>query len=685
MRNGTTKKAFAVTAVLFMLLSASMVVVGSGESEAATADWKCTITISGTSLTTTYEKNGASVNVSQVVGTTGNAGSWGYDSDGYGPFGSFYAAFDPNNKNKMICHLDPSNLKQSIDKKTKVEVDGTTVAISDCNIMWCLPKIYLSVSGSTLTMSSSLSDGKLASAFKVGGTEYNYLALGVYEATYVNSKLGSISGKSPQASTPLATYRTEAKENEFETDSDGKATGVAMLWNYHQYQLYRMCSLAVMENFDSQTQIGWGNSNGSSSTTTGTLDAEGPYYGCASTNSKTDGAKLFIENAWGSLYEYVDDAWWATGLYAGQNLNPTSDKNDKTDMGVVTTLSGYGTAPYSTSLNSWGLPTATGSSSTTAPDYIYTKSSGSALIVGGSWGNGAAAGLSYLGSYGDGGYSRNGSRLSFLFAADSAATPTVTYDHSALTDMGGDATGLATSGKIEDSAIYPDLNDSTLAAMQDGYKHIGWYVDETFVAIGTTVTKTTSHTAYSAWVAPQITITFYAEGEVYATLAVPKGTAGVVLTPVMVEGVFEGWYTDSAFQNKYDGTQKFNENTNLYAKGVPPLVFTSVPTATASIANVTANMYYFDATDSTGRYAIEWDFGDGNTSTDPIAYNTYTDPGHYTVTLKITNLYGDTDTKTYGIDVGDVKEQTDAPSKTPAIIGIFAVIVLSALVVRRFV
>ncbi len=676
MRNGTMKRVFAVTAVLFMLLSASMTVAGSGESEAATADWKCTVTISGTSLTTTYEKNGVAVTVSPVKGTTKNVGSWGFDSNGYGPFGSFYAAFDPSDKNKMVCHLNPDDLTMSIDGKT-------SIAGKNYNIMWCLPKIYLKVSGSTLTMSSSSSDGTLASAFTVGKTDYNYLALGVYEATYVNSKLGSVSGVSPKADTSLADFRTYAKTNEFESGA-----GVALLWNYHQYQLYRMCSLAVMQNFDSQAQIGYGNASGSGSTTTGSLDAEGPYYGYTNTSSTTNyGEKLFIENAWGSLWEYVDDAWWSTGLYAGQNLNPTSDTSDKTKTTITSGLGGYGTSAYSTELDSWGMPTKTASSqSTTAPDYFYSKGSSVALIVGGNWDYGGVAGLSSLNG-GDGGADSDiGSRLSFLFAADSAATQTVTYDHSALTSMGGDDTGLATSGKIEDGATYPDLNDSTLAAMKAGYKHIGWYVDETFVAIGTAVAKTESHTAYSAWMAPQITITFYAEGKVYATLAVPKGTAGVVLTPVMVEGVFEGWYTDSAFTDKYDGTQTFNENTNLFAKGVPPLVFTSVPSATAAITSVSANMYYFDATDSTGRYAIEWDFGDGNTSTDPIAYNTYTDPGHYTVTLKITNLYGDTDTKTYGIDVGNVaSEQTDTPSKTPAIIGILAVIVLSALVIRRFV
>ena len=674
MKNDSRKyRGVAVLAVLLMVISSFGVIeTASEDSDASSDSWTCTITVTDSKIETKYAKNGATLSdTTPVSGNNGNAsvGSWGFDSDGYGPFGSYYIAVDKDT-GKIYAHLNPSDLSKTM--------KGESISASQYNIMWVLPTVYMSVSESTLILSNKETQGATAPAHTIKFSEdktetYNFLAIGVYEAQLADNKVYSISGVTPTVSTGIADFQTAAAKTSIEG-------GKSMIWNFYQWQLYRFCSLAVMENFDSQSAIGKGIVSASDKASTGGTIDKGPYYG--TTQNSTTAERLFIENAWGNVFDYIGDAYWSNGLYAGQNETQVAGTTTGLSLtSVKTGLNGYGTCPYSTSLDSWGLPTATGS----GPDYIYSGASGYAVRVGGDWGNASNAGLSYLNIGNVGGSGNNGSRLAMVFDADSAATQTITYDHSALTNMGGDDTGLATSGKIEDSATYPDLNNSTLAAMQAGYKHIGWYVDGTFVAIGTTVTKTTSHTAYSAWMAPQITITFYAEGEVYATLAVPKGTAGVVLTPVMVEGVFEGWYTDSAFNNKYDGTQTFNENTNLYAKGVPPLVFTSVPTATASIANVTANMYYFDATDSTGRYAIEWDFGDGNTSTDPIAYNTYTDPGHYTVTLKITNLYGDTDTKTYGIDVGDVKEQTDAPSKTPAIIGIFAVIVLSALVVRRFV
>ncbi len=675
MMNEQRKKIVAVAMLSLMVLATLFGAVGfSDESEAASDSWACKITVSGTSLTTTYSKTGGAFgDMTQVVGTSSNAGSWGYDEKGYGPFGSFYAAFDPAQNNAMVCHLNPSKLT--------LAMDGTDISGKNYNIMWCLPKIYLSVSGSTITLASDDSyGGTLAPAFTVGGTDYNYFALGVYEATYVNSKIGSVSGQSPQASTSLATYRTEVK-----SVRDAMTEGsTAILWNFHQYQLYRLCSLAVMENFDSQTQIGYGNSNGSKSSTTGTMDTNGPYYGTSGQNA--NGAKLFIENAWGSLFEYVDDAWWSTGLYAGQNVSPTSNTSNKTKLSALpTTLNGYGTAPYSTDISVWGLPTATGSSSTTAPDYIYTGSSGYALIVGGNWGNTSGAGLSFLYTSGDGGDGYGGTRLAFLFAADTAATntPTVTYDHSALANMGVSTDGLTTEIEIEDeTTTYTNLGTV------GGYTHIGWYVDNTFYSVNHTVATTESHTAYSAWRAPSITITYMVEGEVYSTLEVPKGSVGIVFTPQQVEGVFMGWYYDASYSDKYDATVALTKDTELYAKGVKPLTFTSVPTANATITNIDANgLVYFDATENAGRLSVLWDFGDGNTSTDPIAYNSYAKPGTYDVTLTVTNALGETAQKTYQV-VYAGPEDTPDDSKDPTLLYvIIGLIVLVALIsiARRFI
>ena len=188
----------------------------------------------------------------------------------------------------------------------------------------------------------------------------------------------------------------------------------------------------------------------------------------------------------------------------------------------------------------------------------------------------------------------------------------------------------------------------------DGCTFGGWYSDSGFTTpfdFDTVISADT--TLYAKWIENPVTITFYVEGQIHSTLQVPKGSVGIVYTPIMVEGIFAGWYYDSAMTQKYDATRSLDSDTNLYALGVPPLVFTSEPSASAVIAQVDYGTFFFDATESSGRYQIHWDFGDGNTSSDPIAYNTYSAPGKYTVTLTITNIYGESTTATYFVEYGE--------------------------------
>ena len=85
-----------------------------------------------------YSKGTTSISNSKVNGEwTVDVGDWGWGSDGYGPFNSFYAAFDLSD-NHMICHLDPYDLSKSVDGKVTIQ-PGT------CNIMWVIPTLYWKV------------------------------------------------------------------------------------------------------------------------------------------------------------------------------------------------------------------------------------------------------------------------------------------------------------------------------------------------------------------------------------------------------------------------------------------------------------------------------------------------------------------------------------------------------------
>ena len=731
-----------------------------------------TYTISSNGTISGYDPIGTSSSSGSYTSVNGtNSGSWAFDDEGYGPFNSFYAAFDPAQNNKMIGHLDPDDLTRL--------VDGTSIAGEDYNIMWCLPTVYWKTSGTSLVLTNDPNAGGTAYAHTINGHVYSYIGIGVYEASKQTvggqTILTSFTDSTPTVSQNRATFRDQANNQLVNTDGNGN-NGYAMLWNFYQWELYKYCALAVMGSWNSQAVAGNGNVYGGDYThTTGDHDKSGPYAGTkgSGTSYYKDPVKVFIESAWGGAYDFVDGVVVsAKEYYIDQSAVPT-DKTSGTYItnpsGTLPGSSGYGSNP-STEAAIWGMPTATGGSASSGLyDYVYSDSGSNYVVyVGGYSGsdssNAPYYGLSYANCYNVLSYShsRIGGRLAFVFDADPASGNTVTYDHSALTSAGGSASGLATSvlvptdesyqlpnlgtvgefthigwmvngvtqpvnytitptdnmtvkslwrhnstitfdhsaledyhqsasGLATSSGAQPDGTPYTLPSMGviGGYTHSGWYIDGVFYAVGAQYTPSGNVTAYSVWQQPMITMTFVVEGETYATLKVPGGSSGIVFTPVMVDGAFEGWFYDPGFDTKYDATQALDSNTTLYAKGVPPLEFTSVPTANASITAVNgiADLYYFDATDSTGKYSVHWDFGDGNTSDDVLAYNSYSEPGVYTVTLTVTNADGVYAVQTYTVDTTEPAEDDGDDGNGDILLYVAIAIVIIAIggiVVRRF-
>ncbi len=458
-------KVMAIAAVLMMVFSSFVLIQGTSDDSEATSDsWTCTITIEATSITTKYAKNGAALNdTTPVSGNNGNAsvGSWGFDSStGYGPFGSFYAAFDVNT-GKIAYRLNPNDLSKAL--------DGTSISSTGYNIMWVLPTVWMKVTDvirggdSTLVMSSEKMSGMTAPAHTIDGVVYEYLALGVYEAYDDGSKLYSYPDKSPTNNKSLADFQTHASNT-------GVYGGHSIVWNFYQWQLYRFCSLAVMENFDSQAQIGYGNVFGSHMNT-GTTSTEGPYYGTSS--ASTTGVKLFIENSWGNLWEYIGDSYWNNGLNAGQNSSQKAGTSTGMNKTTVTSNLGwahkFGTLPYSQELDSWGLPKANDRNSSSAPDLMNTHDcEGRTPIVGGSWdrysGGKTEAGLSCLKDGGIRGADLYGTRLAMVFDSD----PTVRY--SVDYNMDGGSPQIASA-----SILKGDYTISNATPVKKGYIFIGWH------------------------------------------------------------------------------------------------------------------------------------------------------------------------------------------------------------------
>lgn len=570
---------FAVFGVLLSLLACfSMMPVATEDSEAASSsDWTCTITISNSSITTQYSTgNGALADTTGVTGsfTESDTSVWQFSrTTGYGPFNSFYAAFDPTTGG-MVCHLDPYDLTKSI--------DSTDISSKGYDIMWCLPKIYYSISGSTLTLSST--SGTLMPAFTLGTTEYNFLGIGVYEANHSSTSsttdvLHSQSGKTPANSTTASIYVAQAKNHAV----DG---GVAVIWNYFMYQIYRICGLAVTENFDSQSQIGNGSVSGGSSLTTGLADKNGPYYG--TTVNTTSVAKLFIENGWGSEYDYVADTYWGTSytLYAGQNVSQvtTSGLSGSNAISGFYGYSGrYGGPTYSTSnINSWGLPSSSSSysssQSTTYPDYVGANS-GCALMVGGAWSNGSYAGLSCLNSWDGHSNSGIGARLAFLFAADPAAVKeyTVTYDGNGGTPGTATQTYKSNGSPL---ALPSATKSDTTGTVAGGYTTTTYSLDGWYTAAsggtkaggaGESYTPKSDITLYAHW-SPSTSTTYYTVTYNAGSGSVsPTSAKGVVTlpTPTYALHEFTGWYTDASGGTKAGdagGSYTPTKDITLYAQ-----------------------------------------------------------------------------------------------------------------------
>lgn len=342
-------------------------------------------------------------------------GMWAFDpSTGMDCEGCFYATFT----SAGVLHqlLNPYNLTQYIavwnssSKSWDYSQTGSS-AITTENTMFVIPTIYYKGETGKLTLSSK-ADAGTARAHTIGGHTYQYLAIGVYLGYNESSKLVSKSGKTASGNITRANFRTYAKANTV-------SNGVALQMNYHMWRLLTFMCWIRAKSFNLQARVGNGGLSYSASTT-GLCDALGPYAGNVSGTSNAN--KCMIENFWGSMYQWVDDAYNSgTAMYIGQNASPTDDTANKESITVFNYSSGFPNAIQQGDLV-WGWGTnGDGSSSTGLCDYQNLTSTSSPVpFVGGDSGSASSgrAGPSYVarGAVSDS-TSAIGARLAFVFDA----------------------------------------------------------------------------------------------------------------------------------------------------------------------------------------------------------------------------------------------------------------------------
>ena len=368
-----------------------------------------------------------------------------------GPFNSYYGAFNlqsgdnsddagetrlSKEKGAMAYQLDPNNLKQTI--------NGYTFDPTLYNVMFVIPSVYwyseLDSEGSQtgkLYMASSpdafVSMGITADKMKDYAHTYTSggvvghapaIAIGVYEAYNDNGVLTSQSGRTPTGNTSLTNFVPLATAGN--TDND---YGTYQLWNWYQWTLYKMMGFTVMGNMDSQYMMGEGPTDMTASTVTGLTSSA--YEKSANAQSSVS---LFLENTWGSVYEWLGDTKVNNYvLSAGNILGGSTSANSVTNvLGETVTLptsSGLYYATFNPSSEVFGAPVTVGSIGTAGQainDYLNISSSTNrALLVGGGWYVTSEAGLSFVGA--DKSWTNTslmfGSRLAYLITDPQYSAP----------------------------------------------------------------------------------------------------------------------------------------------------------------------------------------------------------------------------------------------------------------------
>lgn len=540
------------------------------------------------------------------------SGSWKWDATtGLGPFNSFYGAFDIENGNRFVSVLDPYDLTKKI--------DGTALG-TGYNIMWIIPTVYWSVDeNGDLILSNDPSKG-VAYAHTIDGHVYKYIAIGVYEATSDNNSsptiLTSETGKTPLASKTRAQFRSLA--DAYTMDSSLGENAYSMLWNYYMWELYKYIGLITMEDFNSQTHVGYGHVYTSNSTyayTTGATDTLGPYAGKIGAWSSSLGnasVKLYLENAWGGVSEWVDGFMMVGGttIYLDTKHTPTDAITSGTNVESISFSSwpsGYSNA-IDTTAKLWGLGiNNTGTDSIGLTDQMYkgTSSSGNVLNVGGNAISYASSSLTYGLSFAYANYDPStsigsiGGRVAFVFDADPASNAQKIYTYK----LDYDATKMTTGS---DAITTYDMTSGSPVEMTA----ISHDAPPTY-----TVTIASNDTDYGSVSAASVTDIEPGTAITVDGDSLTIGTTTITATPTTSTAQytysFDGWYDGSTELQSGTVTQdmtitaNFSGTLNLYTVSisagaggsVSASAVTSVPYG--AVINVSGNVLTVNSVDIT--------------------------------------------------------------------------------------
>lgn len=320
--------------------------------------------------------------------TMGDSFNWGSWADKW-PFNEIKPCLVKNRA--VVGYLNPNNYSEFEDGTPADIVSGDA---GDCMVEF--PKMYLGMSTdaqglTTVTITNDETvEGVYDDAFVYKGQSYSKFYVGAFKGCVMDSKLRSLSGKSPRGEKTIGTFRTAAHAN---------GEGYEQT-QWYQLMLRQALYILLFKNLNSQAALGAGYTNASSKTNTGGTNSNGVNYG--STSSSVQVKCLGIEDFWGNIYEWVDGI--ATKNYTVYTAN--GNYNDNCDgytaaKTIESIISGYmSKAQGSRELGFAPLQTS-GSASTYYCDNTYMNVSSSVYVAyfGGLWSGGSDAGAFNLSMY----------------------------------------------------------------------------------------------------------------------------------------------------------------------------------------------------------------------------------------------------------------------------------------------
>lgn len=301
----------------------------------------------------------------------------------------------------FILDLKPCMLKYDgtvdyeLDKNNyALKVDGTASNIADAtyegNAMVGFPKVYWKIvdngdNTANVYISSKQLDDKYHcwSHIDNNGNEIDYCYMPIYNGSYADGRLRSLSGKTPIYSQAGTTEITYAMANN---------TGTDVIWYtelFNDRMLVNLLLLLIGKSTDTQTVFGNGHYTGGSSASalmiSGTMNNKGLFYG---TDGTGKGVKVFgIEHWWGNIWRRIGGLINSNGT---QKIKLTYGQSDGSTVdGYNTDGNGYialnNSTPSGTSggyinkllISNYGLfpITVSGSSTTYYTDGLWFNNS----------------------------------------------------------------------------------------------------------------------------------------------------------------------------------------------------------------------------------------------------------------------------------------------------------------------